>query len=87
MILLKKMNKEQIELLQLEQMFLMEQKKRVFVRQKVSGEFGIEIYTINPNKEEVNGKPWVKMEGIWHLGFLDYFEALKEGINIAKSHD
>jgi len=52
---------------------------RVFIENKTSGEFGFIIYTVNPDKTEVIGKPWVR-NSFFTLSFKTYEEALEEGL-------
>lgn len=65
----------------MQQLFLMASYKiRAYVKQKAAGHFGIEVYIINPDKDKVNGQPWVKVEGLWHKGYETYTEALEAAV-------
>ena len=52
---------------------------RIFIENKTSGEFGFIIYTVNPDKTEVIGKPWIR-NSFFILSFKTYEEALEEGL-------
>lgn len=54
-------------------------KIRVFVEQKVAGDFGFVIYVVNPVKENIAGRPWIK-ESHFTKHFSTYEEALEEGL-------
>ena len=53
---------------------------RVYVTNKVAGDFGFEIYIVNPQEDKRIGKPWVRLDSFWTLHFKTYEEALEEGL-------
>lgn len=56
-----------------------EHKIRVYVENKVAGDFGFTIYIPNPDKGECIGRPWIKQPH-YTLHFKTYEKALEAGL-------
>ena len=53
---------------------------RVFVEQKIAGDYGYRIYIKNPNIEEIARKPFIVPKHNYTLHFSTHSEALNAGI-------
>lgn len=57
-------------------------KIRIYITQKVAGDFGFEIYIPNSNKEKIAGKPWERVS-YFTQHYSTYEEALEAGLQEA----
>lgn len=63
----------------LQQWLREEHRIRVFVENKVAGDFGFVIYITNPEKEKMAGTPWIRISH-FTLHFSTYELALEQGL-------